>query len=126
MTIAHCVGGAVLSAIFNRFARDYSRSGSGLPDLILWNSGQLRAKFVEVKGPRDKLSDKQKVWIDVLTRAGADIEVFKVKEKLKPGEVSADLDLEFDNADDLSNQENSSDDVVAVDNQQKEREPIAS
>lgn len=86
----------MLSAIFNRFARDYSRSGSGLPDLLLWQSGPSRAKFVEVKGPRDKLSDKQKVWIDVLTRAGADIEVFKVKEQLKPGEVSADLDLEFD------------------------------
>lgn len=105
----------MLSAIFNRFARDYSRSGSGLPDLILWQSGPSRAKFVEVKGPRDHLSDKQKVWIDVLTRAGADIEVFKVKEKLKPGEVSEDLDLEFDREESEDKSEHSTVDVVAED-----------
>ena len=113
-----------MCAIFNRFARDYSRSGSGLPDLILWQSGPSRAKFVEVKGPRDKLSDKQKVWIDVLTRAGADIEVFKVKEKLKPGEVSEDLDLEFDQAEYLEDKssDHTADDVVVVDDNKKQSE----
>ena len=34
-----------------------------------------RARLVEVKGPGDKLSDSQLVWIDVLLRAGADVEV---------------------------------------------------
>lgn len=42
-----------------------------------------RAKFCEVKGPGDKLSDKQKVWIDVLLRANAEIEVGYVEEEVK-------------------------------------------
>ena len=34
-----------------------------------------RARLVEVKGPGDRLSDRQRVWIDVLLRHGADVAV---------------------------------------------------
>lgn len=53
----------------------------------------VTAKFVEVKGPRDKLSDKQLVWIDVLLEAGADVEVLYIREELKENEVDDALDL---------------------------------
>ena len=36
---------------------------SGLPDLTLWNPESGEMKFVEVKGPGDKLSYKQILWI---------------------------------------------------------------
>lgn len=37
-------------------------------------------KLCEVKGPGDKLSETQKVWIDVLLRAGLHVEVSLVRE----------------------------------------------
>ena len=40
----------------------------------------LEAKFVEVKGPRDRLSDKQRVWIAALLAGGVDVEVCRVVE----------------------------------------------
>ena len=42
-------------------AKDYSGSGGGVPDLIVWNHKKREAKFVEVKGPGDILSETQKV-----------------------------------------------------------------
>lgn len=42
-------------------AENYSGSAGGVPDLIVWNHGKREAKFVEVKGPGDTLSETQKV-----------------------------------------------------------------
>ena len=42
-------------------AENYSGSGGGVPDLIVWNHEKREAKFVEVKGPGDTLSETQKV-----------------------------------------------------------------
>jgi Fanconi-associated nuclease 1 len=36
-------------------------------------------QIVEVKGPNDKLSTKQQIWLDVLVRLGAEAEVLYVK-----------------------------------------------
>jgi fanconi-associated nuclease 1 len=77
---------------------DYSGRGSGVPDLIVWNDHEC--KFVEVKGPGDSLQENQKVyissarfhtfyltkhfvqiWIDVLLRAGAAVELCHVVER---------------------------------------------
>ncbi len=43
---------------------------------------QLRgeAKLVEVKGPRDRLSDQQHAWIVILLDAGVSVQVCKVLE----------------------------------------------
>jgi hypothetical protein len=46
-----------MSLIFVRCVR------SGLPDLTLWNPEKEEIWFVEVKGPGDKLSFKQILWI---------------------------------------------------------------
>jgi Fanconi-associated nuclease 1 len=50
----------------------------------IWHPTKKEARFVEVKGPGDSLSETQKVWIDVLLSAGVPVEVCKVKAKL-PG-----------------------------------------
>eukprot|EP01027_Heterolobosea_sp_BB2_P019476 GEZU01027349.1.p1 GENE.GEZU01027349.1~~GEZU01027349.1.p1 ORF type:complete len:556 (-),score=130.14 GEZU01027349.1:166-1833(-) len=77
--IAACVGGPTLAAICRVLAEDYKHYASGMPDLLLWNAETRKAKFVEVKGPRDRLSDKQRIWIDLLlTEAAADVEVCHV------------------------------------------------
>lgn len=87
------------------FAQDYGAWATGLPDLCLWKLAPTNeqhksaaelddlaavadmtnvlggdAKLVEVKGPRDRLSEQQRVWIDQLLRAGIEVEVFKVLE----------------------------------------------
>jgi hypothetical protein len=48
----------------------------GMPDLLLWRPGEAGcAKLVEVKGPRDRLSEQQRAWllalmdVDVQVRA---------------------------------------------------------
>ena len=52
---------------------------SGMPDLLLWNAEIGVAKLSEVKSANDVLSDKQRVWINELERAGVDVEVIDVK-----------------------------------------------
>ena len=49
----------------------------------VWHPTKKEARFVEVKGPGDSLSETQKVWIDVLLSAGVPVEVCKVKAKIK-------------------------------------------
>ena len=41
------------------------------------------AKLSEVKGPRDRLSDKQRAWIDYLLDNGVEVELCLVKESNK-------------------------------------------
>ncbi len=48
-----------------------------------WNSAGT-AKLVEVKGPRDKLSAYQQVWLDQLLAVGIDCEVCLVLEHKGP------------------------------------------
>lgn len=47
----------------------------------MWDYAKREARFVEVKGPGDSLSDTQKIWIDVLLSAGVPVEVCRVKTK---------------------------------------------
>lgn len=47
----------------------------------VWNYEKREARFVEVKGPGDSLSETQKIWIDVLLSAGVPVEVCRVKAK---------------------------------------------
>ena len=70
-----CGGGAAptmaLAAADGAQACESERGGGGRP--------ALRATLVEVKGPGDKLSEKQQAWIDVLLRSGAEVEVCHVE-----------------------------------------------
>ena len=79
---ADALGGAVVAAICHTLAVDYAGASHGAPDLLLLapqtEDAPPCARFVEVKGPGDQLRDAQLVWIDVLVRAGAQVEVAHV------------------------------------------------
>ncbi|KAF9281902.1 hypothetical protein BGZ68_006327 [Mortierella alpina] len=75
LQIAECVGGNALAEICKILAQEYSKRCSGMPDLCCWNYEKKLVKFVEVKGPGDRLSSKQQVWIDLLTSLHVDIEL---------------------------------------------------
>ncbi|KAK9141385.1 hypothetical protein Scep_011066 [Stephania cephalantha] len=76
-----CVGGSCLASLCRLLAQDFRSWSSGMPDLLLWRffgeySGE--AKLVEVKGPRDRLSEQQRAWLLLLEDCGFTTEVCKV------------------------------------------------
>ncbi|KAG1899850.1 uncharacterized protein F5891DRAFT_1189320 [Suillus fuscotomentosus] len=84
--IVRCLGGTALSVICHIFCEDYAGRCSGGPDLFMWNEDTGKCKFVEVKGPGDSLQENQKLWIDVLLRAGTAVELCSVHEHGKGDE----------------------------------------
>ncbi|KAF9321982.1 hypothetical protein BG003_009301 [Podila horticola] len=79
LQIAECIGAHALSEICKVMAQEYRQRCSGMPDLCCWNYDKKLVKFVEVKGPGDRLSSKQQVWIDLLTSLNVDIELCVVQ-----------------------------------------------
>lgn len=77
--LVSCIGGSILAAIFGRYAKNPRHSRSGFPDLTLWNVETKKFKICEVKGPGDRLSTKQILWINDLLQFGVDVEVCYVK-----------------------------------------------
>ncbi|XP_020520348.1 fanconi-associated nuclease 1 homolog isoform X2 [Amborella trichopoda] len=81
--IVTCVGGPCLASICRLLAQDYKSWSSGMPDLLLWrlsSDGKSDdAKLVEVKGPKDRLSEQQQAWLLMLMDCGFDSEVCKVR-----------------------------------------------
>ncbi|XP_057612559.1 fanconi-associated nuclease 1 isoform X2 [Chionomys nivalis] len=76
--LVSCLGGPVLSGVCRRLAADFRHCRGGLPDLVVWNSQSHHYKLVEVKGPSDRLSCKQMIWLDELQKLGAAVEVCHV------------------------------------------------
>ncbi|XP_075998743.1 fanconi-associated nuclease 1 [Genypterus blacodes] len=77
-SLLSCLGGAFLGGVITRMAKDYRHCRAGLPDLVVWNTSDNSYKLVEVKGPSDRLSQKQQIWLDELQKLGADVEVCHV------------------------------------------------
>ncbi|XP_034032102.1 fanconi-associated nuclease 1 [Thalassophryne amazonica] len=77
-SLVSCFGGAFLGGVIARMAKDYRHCRGGLPDLVVWNTSSNSFKLVEVKGPNDRLSQKQQIWLDELQKLGADVEVCHV------------------------------------------------
>lgn len=77
-----CIGGPCLALLCRHLAQDYRSWSSGMPDLLLWRFhegyNKAEAKLVEVKGPRDRLSEQQRAWLLLLMDCGFDTEVCKV------------------------------------------------
>lgn len=78
-----CIGSRCIASLCRHLAADYRSWSSGMPDLLLWRfhgndmeGGE--AKLVEVKGPRDRLSEQQRAWILTLMDCGIDTEVCNV------------------------------------------------
>ena len=63
-----CFSGFQLRGICERLAKDHRHTRSGFPDLTLWNPNEMSREvaFIEVKGPNDKLSAKQILWLNYL------------------------------------------------------------
>ncbi|XP_035520784.1 fanconi-associated nuclease 1 [Morone saxatilis] len=78
-SLVSCMGGAFLGGVIARMSKDYRHCRGGLPDLIVWNTSNNSYKLVEVKGPNDRLSQKQQIWLDELQKLGADVEVCHVE-----------------------------------------------
>ena len=76
--LAGCIGGRALSQVLGRLARGHREARSGLPDLTVWDPGSGRARMVEVKGPGDRLSTKQILWVRFLNSVGLPAEVCHV------------------------------------------------
>uniref|UniRef100_A0A8C1EXG4 Fanconi-associated nuclease n=1 Tax=Cyprinus carpio carpio TaxID=630221 RepID=A0A8C1EXG4_CYPCA len=77
-SLVACLGGHFLSGVVLRMAKDYRHCRGGLPDLVVWSTYNKKFKLVEVKGPNDRLSQKQQIWLDELRKLGADVEVCHV------------------------------------------------
>ncbi|KAL2153881.1 hypothetical protein VTH82DRAFT_2557 [Thermothelomyces myriococcoides] len=79
-----CFDGDALAAICMVMAQEYKARAGGVPDLILWRTGKDgppvngnssnhpkgEVMFVEVKSTNDRLSDTQRLWINMLAGAG--------------------------------------------------------
>ncbi|XP_072038420.1 fanconi-associated nuclease 1-like [Amphiura filiformis] len=74
-----CLGGKILCAIASRILKNHRHTRAGMPDLTVWSTKTNKYKVVEVKGPGDRLSQKQILWIDYLLGIGVDTEVCHVE-----------------------------------------------
>ena len=78
--ICQCWDSGGLCAVMRVMCQEYAQRGGGVPDLFLWRrQGEDKKKgevmFAEVKSENDRLSDTQRLWIDVLTGAGVRVEL---------------------------------------------------
>ena len=73
-----CFDPLSLVSVLERMVVDHRSTRSGLPDLTLWNPREGVVRCVEVKGPGDKLSTKQILWIRFLNSVGISSEVCHV------------------------------------------------
>lgn len=78
-SLVSCLGGRFLSGVFRRLSRDLRHCRAGLPDLVVWRTHTEHFKLVEVKGPNDRLSHKQMMWLSELKKLGATVEVCHVQ-----------------------------------------------
>jgi len=76
--LVRCFDPSQLTKIMERMIRDHRTYRSGLPDLTCWNPVSQEVRFVEVKGPGDKLSYKQILWIRFFISIGVTSEVCHV------------------------------------------------
>ncbi|EAR07947.1 VRR-NUC domain-containing protein [Reinekea blandensis] len=63
--------------IFDHLLTDLRQYRSGFPDLFQAHEGQHR--FIEIKGPGDKLQDNQIAWLTVFARLGIPADVLYVR-----------------------------------------------
>ncbi|KGL72368.1 Fanconi-associated nuclease 1, partial [Tinamus guttatus] len=78
-SLVSCLGGMFLSGVFRRLSKDLRHCRGGLPDLVVWSTHSNHFKLVEVKGPNDRLSCKQIIWLSELQKLGATVEVCHVQ-----------------------------------------------
>lgn len=70
MGLLYCFSRLQLKGICERLIKNHRYTRSGFPDLTLWNPEAKKCQIVEVKGPNDRLSNKQILWIEYLNQLG--------------------------------------------------------
>ncbi|KAA8496352.1 Fanconi-associated nuclease 1-like [Porphyridium purpureum] len=78
--VAGCLEPAVLAHMLRLLCLDFDYWCGGFPDVVLWSLERRCAMFVEVKGPRDSLSARQRAWMHELLACGARAEICKVED----------------------------------------------
>ncbi len=68
--LLRCLTGPQVAGVCRRLLADHRHTRSGFPDLTLWDPESRRCEIVEVKGPGDRLSNKQILWIRYLNKLG--------------------------------------------------------
>ena len=61
--LLRCLSGLQVAGVCRRLLQNHRHTRSGFPDLTLWDPETGRCEVVEVKGPGDRLSNKQILWI---------------------------------------------------------------
>ncbi|XP_076240730.1 fanconi-associated nuclease 1 isoform X2 [Calliopsis andreniformis] len=79
--ICYCLGIQSIIGICERLISNFKLWRAGFPDLIVWNIDTKHHKIVEVKGPKDTLSTKQRLWLEYLNKLGLSTEVCLVQDK---------------------------------------------
>jgi len=79
--IAQCIPLSVLDMAFRLLLDSFDAWQGGLSDLFMWNPEKRTCAFIEIKGPGDSLSDRQRAWGEKLTVSGAKMVVCHVKYK---------------------------------------------
>ncbi|KAI9556447.1 hypothetical protein GHT06_016235 [Daphnia sinensis] len=77
--LVQCISPHSLAAISQRLLQNYRHYRSGFPDLTVWNPKEKKWRIIEVKGPNDRLSPKQTLWLDFLVSLGIEAEVCHVQ-----------------------------------------------
>ncbi len=84
--------GKNLALIFRTMAQKFSSYHSGYPDLMVVKQGI--PSFVEVKAEGDSLRTKQLSKVRLLTEAGFEVEILKVRWQTDPNQVYVVVDVE--------------------------------
>jgi fanconi-associated nuclease 1 len=79
LSLIRCFTNAQLANLCKYMSQNFRYCRSGGPDLILWSTKENKCKFVEVKGPGDRLSYKQMIWLDFFIQNAIECEVCYVK-----------------------------------------------
>lgn len=81
LSLVKCFTREQIHALCKYMSQNFRYCRSGGPDLVVWSVRENKVKFVEVKGPGDRLSYKQMVWLDFFIRNGIECEVCHVRGK---------------------------------------------
>ncbi len=81
-----------VQSILIYLAEDFHRRIRGFPDLLLIENEKVR--FAEIKAPGDSLRSHQLIQMNVLKKAGFQVDLLKVEYKLNPAQSYVVVDLE--------------------------------
>ncbi|CAI4222864.1 unnamed protein product [Auanema sp. JU1783] len=76
-----CCPREALVNVLQRIIMNYKATRSGFPDLTMWNVETRQVAVVEVKGPGDRLSTKQRLWLHHFQEWGIRADVCHVTAK---------------------------------------------